>query len=119
MQMVHVTIQTQYLEKSIEFYQTVLRLNIIRRMKNSNQRIVFLADSKEDTCIELVENLNESYNGSGISLGFATNNIQNLYDQLSNQNINLSKIISPNPHTQFFFTQDPNGVKIQFIQQKK
>lgn len=80
--------------------------------------IVFLNDGSSDVCIELVANKEHSYEGSGISVGFATDDLYKSAQELKSKGITTGKIIVPNPHTRFFFIEDPNGVQIQFIESK-
>ncbi|MDQ0153460.1 hypothetical protein J2S20_002180 [Moryella indoligenes] len=35
--------------------------------------------------------------------------------QLQQEGLQVTDIIAPNPAAEFFFTKDPNGVEIQFI----
>ncbi len=117
MKMVHVTIQTKCIDESVKFYQLITKLNIIRDLRsNPSHKIVFLADSENETCVELVENMDEPYSGEGISMGFAVDDVHGFCEKLKTEGLNPSAMVSPNPHTQFFFVEDPNGVKIQFIQ---
>lgn len=51
MKMVHVTINTPDLEKSLNFYQEIIGLKIRTDMrKTAGMPIVFLADGVEDVC---------------------------------------------------------------------
>lgn len=73
MQLTHITINTGRLKESLSFYQNILGLNIARDMRGKDTvNIVFLNDGSSDVCIELVANKEHSYEGSGISVGFAT-----------------------------------------------
>ena len=91
----HITIRTSKLEGSIDFYEKIAGLRIVRDLRKVGSQIVFLADADGDTRIELIEvPEGKGYCGSGIS-----------------------EIISPNPSVRFFFTADPNGVQIQFVEQ--
>ena len=61
----HVTINSGKLEESIKFYQDIAGLEIIRDMRGKGPlNIVFLADEKGGTCIELIGN-----EGRGIQRG--------------------------------------------------
>lgn len=118
MKMVHITIQTKRLEESVRFYQSIPKLNIIKDFRsNPKHKMVFLTDSANETCVELVENQSDSFSGQGISLGFAVDDAQSFHSELEGLSLQPGEMISPNPFTQFFFVEDPNGVKIQFIQQ--
>ena len=120
MQLTHITINTGRLEESVAFYQNILGLNIARDMRGKGTvNIVFLNDGSSDVCIELVANKEHSYEGSGISVGFATDDLDKSAQELKSKGIKKKKIIVPNPHTRFLFIEDPNGVQIQFIESKR
>lgn len=71
MKMVHITINTADLEKSLAFYQNIIGLKIRTDMRQlSGMPIVFLEDGADSTCVELIENKEQPYNGSGLSIGF-------------------------------------------------
>lgn len=118
MKMMHVTIMTKCLNESVDFYQKIIGLKIQRDMRDDKAHpIVFLADEPGDTCIELVGNPEGIYYGGGISIGFAVEDIQKEHAKKEELGYKPGAIISPNPHVQFFFIKDPNGVQIQFVQE--
>ena len=87
MKMLHITIHTAVPEASAKFYC--------------------------DVRIELIDDEAQAYNGSGLSIGFHVDDVEKAHEQM--QGLNPSAIVSPNPHTRFFFIKDPNGVQIQII----
>ena len=114
----HITIRTSKLEGSIDFYEKVAGLRIVRDLRKVGSQIVFLADADGDTRIELIEGpAGQGYCGSGISIGFHTNDAAGYRETLLKDGLQASEIISPNPSVRFFFTADPNGVQIQFVEQ--
>lgn len=118
MKMSHVTIMTGCLDESVAFYQDAVGLTIQRDMRDDPQhQIVFLGDGAGSTRVELVGVPQGAYSGSGISLGFETDDVQAERAKKEEQGMNPGPIISPNPHARFFFIADPNGVQIQFVQE--
>lgn len=116
MKIVHITINTKNLNDSLDFYQNIIGLNIINDFrKSTGMPIVFLADSENETCIELIENSDQSYSGSGLSIGFHVENVEIAHKEAETKGLNPTPIISPTSNVKFFFVDDPNGVKIQFI----
>ena len=114
----HITIRTQKLEGSIGFYEKTAGLKIVRDLRKIDAQIVFLADAAGDTRIELIEvPACKGYGGSGISIGFHTNDAAGLREKLLKEGFQASEIESPNPAVRFFFVSDPNGVQIQFVEQ--
>lgn len=115
----HITINTAKFDDSVTFYENIIGLHIVRDMRGKGPvNIVFLSDDSADVCIELVENKEKSYEGSGLSIGFATQDLNIAAADLKAKGITPGPVINPNPHTRFFFIPDPNGVQIQFIEEK-
>lgn len=115
MKMVHVTINTGCLEESIKFYENVVGLSIQNDLRQFGGNIVFLAKDEGDTQVELIENPEKAYKGSGISIGFHVDDVEAKREEIIAKGLNPTPMISPNPHVKFFFVEDPNGVTVQFI----
>ena len=112
-----ITINVKDLKESLHFYQKIIGLGVSRRFKADNDReIVFLGGG---TQIELiydprVENI---VVGKDISLGFEVESLDKINEVLKNNNIAIhSGPFQPNPSIQFIYVLDPNGLKIQFVE---
>ena len=81
----------------------------------SGMPIVFLEDGADSTCVELIENKEQPYHGSGLSIGFHVDDVEAAHNQFEQEGLQPSPVISPNPQTKFFFVDGPDGVRIQFI----
>lgn len=116
------TIQVKDLKESIEFYQQIVGLKLQRRFEAGPEReIAFLAAVKGETEIELIDDQDkeEIDIGADISLGFAVDSVTEKIEFLNGRGIELhSGPIAPNPQIEFFYVLDPNGVKIQFVENK-
>lgn len=110
------TITTADLEESIAFYRDIVGLALTRRFSaGPGMDIAFLGS--EETQIELLQDGSKAAVGSGISLGFEIDSVDEMMTFLDEKNIPiLGGPFSPNPHVRFFYVQDPNGVKIQFVE---
>ena len=115
MKMVHVTIFTGCLEESIQFYEEVVGLEIQNDLREFGGNIVFLAKDKGDTQVELIDDPQKAYKGSGISMGFHVDDVEAKREEILAKGLNATPIIAPNPQVKFFFVEDPNGVTVQFI----
>lgn len=115
MKLAHITIDTANLEKSVEFYKNVCGLKVNAEMKNGPMHIVFLANADGETAVELIENKSAPKYENAPSMGFHTADVEKLHKELTEKGYSPTPVISPNPAVKFFFVQDPNGVKIQFI----
>ena len=109
------------MEKSLHFYQEIIGLNINRKIKpNTDKEIIFLGSS--ETQIELIYNtkVDNIAVGKDISLGFVVDSIEQIREILKKKNIPIhSGPFQPNPSIKFIYILDPNGVKIQFVENVK
>ncbi|MFW5873501.1 MAG: VOC family protein [Bacillota bacterium] len=115
-----ITLHVNDLRESLEFYQEIVGLEIDRRFEAGGGReIAFLGDG--ETKVELVDdkNLEKVNTGKDISLGFEVNSLSEKMDFVKDKGITIhSGPFEPNPNLRFFFIQDPNGLKIQFVENK-
>ena len=120
MRYVHTTIMVSDIEESIDFYEEVLGLELKCRFitDEEDKSLAFLADKDGGTEIELIQEFGKKQqHGSGISLGFAVQNIEAYLEKIKSMGYETTDIISPNIRTQFFFVNYPDGVRIQLIEQ--
>ncbi len=112
------TLMVKDLEESLRFYKDIVGLNVIRRFNaGPGMEIVFLGEG--ETKIELIcdENLKEVSFGHSISLGFEVNSVDEMMSFVVEKGIDiLSGPFQPNEHSKFFYILDPNGLKIQFVE---
>lgn len=120
MKLAHVTIMVMDLDQSLNFYQDILGLPIVERFNaGPDQEIVFLG--KGESLIELIYNKSiiRPNIGQDISIGFGVENLDDSLEYIKDNNIEIySGPFQPNQSTRFFFVLDPNGLKVQFIEQK-
>ena len=114
--MQHVTISTTRLEESVAFYRDIVHLEIVSD-RRPNAPMVFLANQKGETEIELIEvPAEQAYTGSGLAIGFYTENVESEHERLTGLGLEPTDIISPAPSVSFLFVKEPSGVQIQLIQ---
>ena len=116
-----VTINVRDLEKSLHFYQEIIGLDLNRRMKpNPDMEIIFLGSG--ETQVELIYNkkADDITVGKDISLGFIVDSIERMSEILKKKNIPIhSGPFQPNPSIKFLYILDPNGIKIQLVENIK
>lgn len=111
------TLMVKNMEGSLKFYQEIVGLTVDRRFKaGPGTEIVFLGDG--ETKIELIynENNKEVNVGQDISWGFEIESVDKMMEFVKNKGIECSGPFQPNPHVKFFYVTDPNGLKIQFVE---
>jgi Predicted ring-cleavage extradiol dioxygenase len=105
------------LDKSIEFYQNIVGLTVNERFgAGPCTEIAFLGAA--ETKIELICNQNkqEIDPGKDISWGFETESLDGAIALLKENEIAFTGPFQPNPHVRFIYANDPDGMKIQFVQ---
>ena len=111
------TIQVKDLEKSLDFYQTIVGLNVERRIDYPNGKVIIFL-GKGETQVELVYSKDEKVEiGHSISLGFQVESLNEMMDFVVKNGVSIYEgPIEPNTFIKFFYVLDPNGLKIQFAQ---
>ena len=116
MKMVHVTIMSKDINRSVEFYRDVIGLKVGMDTRGTDHEIVFLAENQGDVSVEICQNPEAAFHGGGISMGFPVEDLDAAYSRMQELGLCPGPVISPNPHVKFFFIKDPNGVEIQLLQ---
>jgi lactoylglutathione lyase len=108
------------MDESLAFYQKIVSLPLIRRVKSSEEtELAFLGN--DETKVELIHHQGEEVGecSKHISLGFAVKSLDDQLAFIKGQGLEIyAGPFSPNPYVRFFYILDPNGVKIQFVEQK-
>lgn len=113
-----VTINVHNMEASLAFYRDIVGLPLNREFSPApGDRIAFLGGG--DTEVELIHNQKSSPAAfsQNISLGFKVESLEATMEMLKGHGISvLAGPFQPNPHVRFFYVQDPNGLRVQFVQ---
>ncbi len=106
------------MEESIAFYEDILGLKTNRRFQaGPDMDIAFLGEG--ETQIELIEEKSrtEIELGQDISWGFEVDSLEEMMERLQKRGVEiLAGPFQPNPFTRFIYILDPNGMKIQFVE---
>ena len=112
------TLNVKNMDESLKFYEEVVGLTVDRRFKTEpGVEIVFLGDG--ETKVELIcnENSNNVNVGPDISWGFEVKSVDEMMNFVKEKGIAIeSGPFQPNPYVKFFYIMDPNGLKIQFVE---
>ncbi len=119
MNYIQTTINVSNLEKSKNFYNKLIGLDIVRELKIGNMDLVFLGS--ESTNIELIydgktytnpENMN-------ISMGFSCDDLDEAISMMSSNDYEpITDIIAINENLRFIYIKDPDGFKIQLVEHR-
>ena len=117
MKMMHVTVYASDIDASIDFYEKVAGLKVVREKRAGENRVVFLNDGTQDFCLELARGNDQNhYEGKNISIGFGCEDLDKQRNHLESLGITAGPLISPRPDVRFFFISDPDGLQIQFME---
>ena len=116
-----ITIGTIELEKSVKFYQDILGFTLYDRFSPAQDvEIAFLSDS-HGTKIELISSVEaENHSHSNISIGFEVDDINSTKEHLEHNGVKIISGPVKLPHNVYLLhAEDPNGIKLGFIQHIK
>ena len=116
MRILHTMLRVGNLERSIKFYTEVLGMKLLRTSENTEYKysLAFLgyADESESAVIELTYNWGvESYD-LGTAYGHIALGVDNIYET-------IEAIRAAGGKTVIAFAEDPDGYKIEFIENKQ
>lgn len=121
MKLCWITLTVNNLEESLKFYCDILNLNVFERFKSNGDTEIAMLGNKDEVKIELIYHKGvEISERKGLSIGFNVKSLEKTVEYLKENNIPLkSPVISPTPMVSFFFVEDPNGIQIQFVEEKE
>lgn len=111
------TLIVKDMEESLKFYKEVVGLKENRRFQaGPGIEIVFLGVGETEIELMTSPQKKEVNMGTDISLGFEVDSVDHKMAELKEKGLTISGPFSPNPHVKFFYVMDPNGLKIQFVE---
>ncbi len=126
MRLLHTMLRVSDLDRSIAFYTNLLGMTLLRKRENSQYRytlaFVGYADESEQAVIELTHNWDTDSYQLGTAFGHIAIGVDNLYqtcEALRKDGATITR--DPGPvkggTTEIAFVEDPDGYKIELIQQ--
>jgi lactoylglutathione lyase len=117
------TIHVKNMEESIAFYTNLAGLQITSRFPaGPGKEIAFMGNKTEgETLVELISDSDtkEMEFGEFISIGFGVDSVESMLSKLKSLNIPVHSGPIETPGAIFFLIKDPNGLNVQFFQNKK
>ncbi len=115
------TIRVNDMEESLAFYQGIVQLPLQGRSNlEGGMELAFLGAG--ETKVELIWRKDEktAHYGQDISMGFFVDDLDATMKFVTEHNIPiLGGPFKPNEHIRFFYILDPNGLRIQFVEQAR
>jgi lactoylglutathione lyase len=115
------TIAVADFDKSLEFYSKVVGLTVDRTMTaGPRMKIAFLGAG--ETKLELIydEAATKKGFGEGVSIGFEVESVDAFMGELRSRGVPIeSGPHQPNPTVKFFYVLDPDGLRVQFVENVK
>jgi lactoylglutathione lyase len=127
MRILHTMLRVGQLDRSIEFYTSVLGMRLLRRKDYPDGRftLAFLGyqDEADGAVIELTHNWDTSSYDLGGGYGHIAIEVEDAYAacaQVKAKGGNVTREAGPMKHgtTVIAFVQDPDGYKVELIQKK-
>ena len=127
MRMLHTMLRVGNLERSLGFYCDVLGMKLLRKHDFPGGRFtlafVGYGDESDHTVLELTHNWDTERYELGNAFGHVALGVDDIYATCANlkqKGVNVVREPGPMKHgtTPIAFIEDPNGYKIELIQQK-
>ena len=117
------TIYVKNLAESVAFYSGLIGLQVLKRFPaGPGMEIAFMGNGIDnETLVELMaDSSNSTVSFSEfLSIGFAVDSVDAMLDTVKSKNIPVHSGPFETPGFKFFCIKDPNGLQVQFFQQKK
>ena len=116
------TIYVKNMDESIAFYSDLLELKVINRFQPMpGIEITFMGNGESgETLVELLADNSKTdiKHTDSIVIGFAVNSVNEMIEVVKKKNIPIYVGPIKTPTSVFFDIKDPNGLSIQFFEQK-
>jgi lactoylglutathione lyase len=128
MRILHTMLRVGDLQRSIDFYTSVLGMRVLRKSDYPEGRFtlcfVGYGEEDEEAVLELTHNWDTKAYELGTGYGHVALEVEDAYatcDDVRNRGGKVTREAGPMKHgtTVIAFVEDPDGYKIEFIQRKR
>jgi len=120
MKMGFVTVYTDKMDETVEFYTKVLNFEIQRSFSpRPGMTITFLSDKSGSVLEFIMDSETPKYEGRGLSIGFHVDDMNQTLEHLKKHNVEIvfGPIDMPNG-VKLLHAKDLNGLELGFVQEK-
>jgi len=116
----HLSLRVRDFEKSMYFYRTLTGLSVAKEFATEDGgHVAYLHNAVGETELELIAlPTGQKFEGTGLFLCFATDDLDSAHDVAVREGMNPSDIRQPEPTARYFYVYDPDGVSVQLREYK-
>ena len=116
MKLCYITIMVRDMEKSLQFYQELVGLQIMRKMEPPMGKIVFLGNKEGETMLELIDFAgSEKVDAKAMVMSYgAESDLEALREKAAVMGYQPSEILDCPPKPRHFTVADPDGITVEF-----
>ncbi len=111
----HLSIRVKDFEKALNFYTRLCELKITKQFSANGGNVAYLLNEDGETEVEIIAMPEgQTYEGKGMFICFATDNLEKVHAKAVSMGLNPSDIRQPEPNAKYFYVYDFDGVSVQF-----
>jgi lactoylglutathione lyase len=113
------TIAINDMDATIAFYEKVLQVKEVRRFPAGPGREIAMLGDGEAKLEVICDAGKPAEKINGVSMGYPVGDLDGKRAELEAMGFRPGPVISPQPGVRFCFLEDPNGINVQFVEEKR
>ncbi len=117
-----VTLSTDKMDESLKFYTEIAGLNVDSRFSPDENTDIAMLGNPDSAKVELLhrKGCTPAKNSEGISIGLRVGSLDKIIETVKRKGIPISSgPVCLASGMKFFMVSDPNGVTVQFVEEKR
>ncbi len=112
----YITFMVKNIDKTVDFYQNLAGLQVVRRFNPGMGEIVFMANAADETSLEFIQFQNaQTVQALGMTISFHVEGcLEELRAKATGMGYQPSEIIDRAPKPLHFTFLDPDRIKVEF-----